>query len=172
MHPFQPNWRRCALATAICLCATTSVSCAHYAHHPFTRPEQECYNAISTAHAQEEAAISRKDVDGAMAICSPNFVGTSPTGQTGNYAQVREAIVNLYQVSSEVKETNVIQDIHLTGATAIVMVKNHVEATLPISNPLTGRPITRAQDHLDRETWVKGPQGWLLTKSDILQSSS
>lgn len=172
MHPFHANRYRCALATAICLGATTSVSCAHFAHHPFTRPEQECYNAINAAHAQEEAAVSQKDINGAMASCSPDYVTTEPGGRTENYAQARQSMIDLFQTTSNMKETNVIQDIHLMGATAIVTVKNHVEATLPISNPLTGRPITRAQDHLDMETWVKGQQGWLLTKSDILQSSS
>ena len=133
--------------------------------------ETSCYDAVNAAHTQEEAAVARKDIDGAMAECSPDYVGTAPNGRKANYAQCRQSLVALFQMSSENKETNTIQDLRLTGDTAVLKVKNHVEMTLSFPNPMTGKPITRMQDHLDQETWVKGSQGWLLTSSEILPSS-
>ncbi len=136
-----------------------------------TAAGKDCYDAINAAHAQEEAAVARKDIDGAMAECSPDYVGTSPDGREVNSVQTRQAMVVLFQTTSDNRETNAIQDLRLTGDTAVVMVKNHVEATFNFKNPMTGKPMTRAQDHTDRETWVKGPQGWLLTRSEVLSSS-
>lgn len=155
--------------------STVSVSCTRtsqpLALARLTAAEKGCYAAISTAHAQEEAAVARKDVDGAMAECSPDYVTAYPDGRTENYAQARQSMAALFQTTSGMQETNIIQGLRLTGNTAVVQVKNHVEATLPIADPLTGKPMTRAQTHIDQETWVKGLQGWLLTRSEIVSSS-
>jgi len=72
-------------------------------------------------------------------------------------------------MSDRMKETNAIQDISLKGNTATVTVKNHVELTM--KSPSTGESVTKEQNNLDRETWVKDTQGWLLKGSEVLKSS-
>jgi len=69
-------------------------------------------------------------------------------------------MVALFQISDRMKETNAIQDISLQGDVATVTVKNHVELTM--RSPFTGQAVTKEQDNIDKETWVKGDQGWLL----------
>jgi ketosteroid isomerase-like protein len=166
--------KRAFIGLLLAVISAAGISCTHpsrpFAPSSLTAAGKSCYDAINTAHAQEEAAVSRKDINAAMAECSLDYVVTSPDGRTANYAQTRQSMVSLSEMSSEMKETNAIRDLRLTGDTAVVLVKNHVEATLRFPNPMTGKPMIRAQDHLDRETWVKGPQGWLLTKSEILSS--
>ena len=167
--------RAASVVLPLAIISVVGVSCTRPSH-PFdparlTAAEKSCYDAINAAHTQEEQAVARKDIDGAMAECSPDYVGTAPDGRTANYAQCRQSMIALFQMSSENKETNAIQDLRLTGDTAVVMVKNHVEATLSFPDPMTGKPMTRMQDHLDQETWVKGPQGWLVTRSDTISSS-
>ena len=167
--------RTALIALLLAVISVVGISCTRPSR-PFvpaglTATEKSCYDAINAATTQEETAIARKDIDGAMADCSPDYIGTYPDGRTANYAQCRQSMDALFQISSAVKETNAIQDLRLTGDTAIVMVKVHVEATLSIPNPITGKPMTRMQDHVTRETWIKGLQGWLCTRSHILSSS-
>ena len=78
-------------------------------------------------------------------------------------------MVALFKMSDRMKETNAIQDISLKGNTATVTVKNHVELTM--KSPFTGESVTKEQNNLDRETWVKDTQGWLLKGSEVLKSS-
>ena len=167
--------RSASIILPLAIISVVGVSCTRPSR-PFvpaslTAAEKSCYNAINAAHTQEEEAVARKDIDGALAECSPDYVATSPDGREANYVQTRQSMIALSQTTSDMRETNAIQGLRLTGDTAVVMVKNHVEATFTFTNPLTGKPMTRAQDHTDRETWVKGPQGWLLTRSEVVSSS-
>ena len=169
MYKFScPCWR-ISFALAASVGVFSCISCAHPPRPPLTGGEKEVWRAIDAAHAQEEAAVSRKDVDGAMAECSPDYIATSPGGRTANKNQSRQAMVALFQMSDRMKETNAIQDISLKGNTATVTVKNHVELTM--KSPSTGESVTKEQNNLDRETWVKDTQGWLLKGSEVLKSS-
>lgn len=69
-------------------------------------------------------------------------------------------------MSDRMKETNTIQDISLKGGIAIVTVKNHVELTT--KSPFTGEAATKEQNNIDKETWVRSAQGWLLKGSEPL----
>lgn len=95
-----------------------------------------------------------------MAECSPDYIAISSAGKRTNKDQSCQAMVALFQISDRMKETNAIQDISLQGDVATVTVKNHVELTM--RSPFTGQAVTKEQDNIDKETWVKGDQGWLL----------
>ncbi len=169
------KWRFVFQALPAVLFCAVCFSCSRTAPHfnpaTLTASEKSCLDSVNAAHAQEEVAMSRKDIEGAMAECSPDFVGTRPDGRTENYAEIRQGVVSLFKVMDNMKETNSVQELHLSGNTAIITVKVHVEETLSFPNPLTGQPIKRAQDHIDKETWVEFPSGWLLIRSDILSST-
>lgn len=169
MPQFFCCWKRVPFALAACFCILATVSCAH-SRPPLTTSESEAWRGIDTAHTQEEAATSRKDIDGVMAVISPDCIGTLPDGRTVSYDQARQTTIGLFQMASDMKEKNVIQDISLKEDTAIVTVKVHSEITL--RNPLTGQMMTKKQDDLGRETWVKSAQRWLLKSTAILKSSS
>jgi len=157
------------MAFLACSCIATSTSCSHNQHHSLTASEAAAWRLIDAAHAQEEAAISTKNVDGVMAICSPNYTATLAGRQTVNKEQSRQSMIELFQLSDTMKEVNKIGDVTLSGNTATVMVDNHIEVTT--KNPFNGQRITREQDDLDREKWIQGTQGWLLESTEILKSS-
>ncbi len=169
MPQFLYCWKRVPLGLTACFCVLATVSCTH-SRPPLTTSESEAWRGIDAAHAQEEAATSRKDIDSVMAVVSPDCIGTLPDGRTVSYDQARQATIGLFQMASDMKETHTIQDISLKEDTAVVTVKDHEEITL--RNPLTGQEVTKKQDDLDRETWVKSAQGWLLKSTAILKSSS
>lgn len=152
--------RRCVFALAACAGMLSCISCAHPVRPPLTVGEEAAWHAVDAAHAQEEAAIARKDLEGVMAECSPDYIAISSAGKRTNKDQSCQAMVALFQISDRMKETNAIQDISLQGDVATVTVKNHVELTM--RSPFTGQAVTKEQDNIDKETWVKGDQGWLL----------
>jgi ketosteroid isomerase-like protein len=161
--------RRGLPLAALCIWVISCLSCAHSPQRLLTPDETDAWRAIDAAHAQEEEAVSRKDADGVMVTCSPDYIATLTEGRVANKEQSRETMVALFQMSDSMKETNTIQSLRLDGNMATIIVKNHVEITM--KNPFTGQTETKEQNDLDRELWIKSTQGWLIKSSEVLKSS-
>ena len=117
-------------------------------------------------------AAARKDVEKVMALHTPDYVHITVKGARMPAAELRKSAAYLFKVASNIRGSNTIRKMTMNGTSAVVTVKNHVEARM--TNPYdTTQTAAMISDSVTEDTWVRSKSGWLLKVSkDITRKAT
>ncbi|MCW3051141.1 MAG: hypothetical protein JWN14_311 [Chthonomonadales bacterium] len=128
--------------------------------------------AVQAAYDREAVAASKLDVEGMFASHSPGFVAIDSVEgherkETLKFIKEKDSV--FLQNFKSIRRKDTIRKFRLKGNVAIVDCAVH-EITVMI-NPDTNKPWPpESSDDINRDTWVKGKSGWLMTTSKALSS--
>lgn len=159
---------RCALIAALVV-ATASVGCAQ-------RPDTGLYTADSVAvvsrelaarYAENEAGFIARDPDRVMRLRHPAFHTITPDGNVSTreqmYQRTRAFIGRIVRFDS-LSET--ITALTLAGDTAHAVVDQRTVRQQRLNDGALHEVRTSV---VQRESWIRTPQGWLLWRVDQIQ---
>jgi ketosteroid isomerase-like protein len=123
--------------------------------------------AIQTNYNQINAAFIRKDIKGATALFTPDYVSIDPEGKKQNLAEFREHYDNLFKRFNIKLTSNkaTIKNIDTSAGGIDVAIDQKTEGTIAGFNKLV-------INQTSRDSWMKTPQGWRLKQSKILTSQT
>ena len=124
--------------------------------------------AIQAIYDGQNAAAARRDVNGMLAHVSPDYVSFDTHGTRHTLDGERQAARTVFATAPTYKGQTHIQTITLAGKVATVQIKEH-KAMIVIHRPTRQFAIV-AYDTVGVDTWVRGRQGWLLTRSQTLSA--
>jgi Domain of unknown function (DUF4440) len=122
---------------------------------------------IQTNYDRINAAFVRKDIQGATALFTPDYVSISPKGEKQNLAEFREHYNNLF-TRFNIKLTSnkaTIKTIDTNASGIDVAIEQKTEGTVAGFNKIV-------INQTSRDSWLKTPQGWRLKQSKILTSQT
>jgi hypothetical protein len=149
------------ITTAILSVAIVTIAPTQAEVNPKIQP------AIQTNYNQINAAFIRKDIKGATALFTPDYVSINPEGGKQTLAEFREHYNNLFtrfniQLTSN-KAT--IKNIDINPSGIDVAIEQSTEGTVAGFNKII-------INQTSRDSWLKTPQGWRLKQSKILTSQT
>ena len=122
---------------------------------------------IQTNYNQINAAFVRRDIKGATALFTPDYVSINPEGGKQNLTEFREHYNNLF-TRFNIKLTSnkaTIKNIDVKASGIDVAIEQKTEGTVAGFNKIV-------IDQTSRDSWLKTPQGWRLKESKILTSKT
>ena len=122
---------------------------------------------IQTNYNQINAAFVRRDIKGATALFTPDYVSINPEGAKQNLTEFREHYNNLF-TRFNIKLTSnkaTIKNIDIKASGIDVAIEQKTEGTVAGFNKIM-------IDQTSRDSWLKTPQGWRLKESKILTSKT
>jgi ketosteroid isomerase-like protein len=122
---------------------------------------------IQTSYDRINAAFLRKDIKGATALFTPDYVSISPEGEKKTLAEFREHYDNLF-TRFNIKLTSnktTIKNIDINPTGADVAIEQKTEGTIAGFNKIV-------INQTSRNFWLKTPQGWRLKESKILTNKT
>ncbi len=122
---------------------------------------------IQTNYNQINAAFVRKDIKGATALFTPDYVSINPEGEKQTLSEFREHYNNLFTRFNIKLTANkaTIKTIDVSANSLDVAIEQKTEGTIAGFNKLV-------IDQTSRDSWLKTPQGWRLKQSKILTSQT
>ncbi len=122
---------------------------------------------IQTNYNQINAAFIRKDIKGATALFTADYISINPEGEKQTLTEFREHYNNLFtrfniQLTSN-KAT--IKNIDTNTGGLDVAIEQKTEGTIAGFNKIV-------INQTSRDSWLKTPQGWRLKQSKILTSQT
>jgi ketosteroid isomerase-like protein len=123
--------------------------------------------AIQTNYNQINAAFVRKDIKGATALFTPDYVSINPEGEKKTLAEFREHYNNLF-TRFNIKLTSnkaTIKNIAVNSNGIDVAIEQKTEGTVAGFNKII-------INQTSSDSWLKTPQGWRLKQSKILTSQT
>ena len=122
---------------------------------------------IQTNYNQINAAFIRKDIKGATALFTTDYISINPEGEQQTLTEFREHYNNLFtrfniQLTSN-KAT--IKTIDTNTGGLDVAIEQKTEGTIAGFNKIV-------INQTSRDSWLKTPQGWRLKRSKILTSQT
>ena len=121
-------------------------------------PEQKAMRARRDAMVK---AINAHDVKAIKGFIDPSFTTKSKDGQTVTYAQVMQALDQLFEMAKDFQETDKIEKIEVDGNTAKVTLTETATFTDP-----NGKK--QSETERQRETWKRINGHWMLTGEETL----
>jgi ketosteroid isomerase-like protein len=122
---------------------------------------------VQTNYNLINAAFVRKDIKGATALFTPDYVSINPEGQKQTLEEFRsyyDNLLNKFNIKLTSNKT-VIKDIVVNSTGVDVAIEQSTEGTIAGSNKI-------AIDQTSRNLWIKTPQGWRLKQSKILTNQT
>ncbi len=122
---------------------------------------------IQTNYNQINAAFVRRDIKGATALFTPDYVSINPEGGKQNLTEFREHYNNLF-TRFNIKLTSnkaTIKNIDVNASGVDVAIEQKTEGTVAGFNKII-------INQTSRDSWLKTPQGWRLKESKILTSKT
>ena len=122
---------------------------------------------IQTNYDRINAAFIRKDIKGATALFTPDYVSISPEGEKQTLSEFRKHYDNLFNRFNIKLTSNrtTIKNIDLNSNSADVAIEQKTEGTIAGFNKIV-------INQTSRNLWVKTPQGWRLKESKILTNQT
>jgi SnoaL-like domain len=122
---------------------------------------------LQTNYDRINAAFVRKDIQGATALFTPDYVNINPEGEKKTLAQFRDHYNNLFNRFNIKLTSNkaTIKNINASASSLDVAIAQKTEGTIAGSNKII-------IDQTSRDSWLKTPQGWRLKQSKILTSQT
>lgn len=154
----QRNWSRGTALGVFVLLATVV----------WANATADARKAIQAIYDSHNAAVARKDLDGALAHRTQDYVSIGAKGDRKSLEQSRQVLRRLFAAMEWAQGSSVIQKITLKDDTAIVLVKE--KGRLVLANPQTGQKATLDINGLSRDVWVRRQGRWLVKQSQNLQS--
>ena len=153
--------KRAILPTALISVAVVTIQSAFAEVNPQIQP------VIQTNYNQINAAFVRKDIKGATALFTPDYVSINPEGEKQTLAEFREHYNNLF-TRFNIKLTSnkaTIKNIDVNASGIDVAIEQKTEGTVAGSNKII-------INQTSKDSWLKTPQGWRLKQSKILTSQT
>ncbi len=122
---------------------------------------------IQTNYNQINAAFIRKDIKGATALFTQDYVSINPEGGKQTLTEFREHYNSLF-TRFNIKLTSnkaTIKTIDTNTGGIDVAIEQKTEGTIAGFNKIV-------IDQTSRDLWLKTPQGWRLKQSKILTSQT
>lgn len=122
---------------------------------------------IQTNYNQINAAFIRKDIRGATALFTPDYMLINPEGKKQTLAEFREHYDNLF-TRFNIKLTSnkaTIKNIDVNASGIDVAIEQKTEGTIAGFNKIV-------INQTSRDLWLKTPQGWRLKQSKVLTSQT
>jgi ketosteroid isomerase-like protein len=146
-----------ALLATACLAAPKS---------PGPAATAQARKEIQAAYSRQDAAVAAKDVDGFVAIETPDAVDFDTDGTTETVAQGRQMMAQVMAAMKHCEASSVITGISLTDArSAVVTIKEHM---VMVGAPPGKATSTMVSEGTSRDNWVKTASGWRLKASHAL----
>jgi ketosteroid isomerase-like protein len=122
---------------------------------------------IQTNYDRINAAFIRKDIKGATALFTPDYVSISPEGEKQTLSEFRKHYDNLFNRFNIKLTSNrtTIKNIDLNSNSADVAIEQNTEGTIAGFNKIV-------INQTSRNLWIKTPQGWRLKESKILTNQT
>jgi SnoaL-like domain len=122
---------------------------------------------IQTNYNQINAAFIRRDIKGATALFTPDYVSINPEGEKQTLAQFREHYNNLFSRFNIKLTSNkaTIKTLDVNAGNLDVAIEQKTEGTIAGFNKII-------INQTSRDSWLKTPQGWRLKQSKILTSQT
>jgi SnoaL-like domain len=149
------------LTTSLISVAIVTISPAYSEVNPKIQP------TIQTNYDRINAAFVRKDIQGATALFTPDYVSINPEGEKQNLSEFREHYSNLF-TRFNIKLTSnkaTIKNIDVNASGIDVAIEQKTEGTVAGFNKII-------INQTSRDSWLKTPQGWRLKQSKILTSQT
>jgi ketosteroid isomerase-like protein len=150
------------------LLSTASISVAIVTIHPVQAENNATIQpAIQTSYNKINAAFVRKDIQGATALFTSDYVSISPEGNKQTLTEFREHYHNLFNRFNIKLTSNkaTIKNIDVNASGIDVAIEQKTEGTIAGANKIV-------IDQTSRDSWLKTPQGWRLKQSKILTSQT
>jgi ketosteroid isomerase-like protein len=122
---------------------------------------------IQGNYNQINAAFIRKDVKGATAYFTPDYVSINKKGEKQNLKEFRshyDTILNRFNIKLTSNKAS-IKDISIDASGINVSLGQHTEGTMIGGNKIV-------IDQSSKDLWTKTAQGWRLKQSKILTSQT
>jgi Domain of unknown function (DUF4440) len=122
---------------------------------------------IQTNYDRINAAFVRKDVKGATAYFTPDYVSINPKGEKQNLEQFRShynTVLNRFSIKLTSNKTT-IKDLAISPTGIDVSIVQQTEGTIAGFNKIV---ISQTSKNF----WLKTPQGWRLKQSTILTNQT
>ena len=155
------NSKNVILSTAWISVAIVTVLPAFAEINPKVQP------VIQTNYNQINAAFIRKDIKGATALFTPDYMLINPEGKKQTLAEFREHYDNLF-TRFNIKLTSnkaTIKNIDVNASGIDVAIEQKTEGTIAGFNKIV-------INQTSRDLWLKTPQGWRLKQSKVLTSQT
>lgn len=153
-------WNGTKMAAALAVVAVLSAPGAHADALAGAR------KALQTDYNDRDAAVARKDVDGALAHYAPDFVGLSAAGKAHGLKQERADFVKTFTTlnprTSVTKTTITKLTLAKGGGEAAAAVTRH--GVLLLVDPQTKLNSVLVLDGVYQDTWAKRSGVWRLTR--------
>lgn len=122
---------------------------------------------VQTNYDRINAAFIRKDIKGATALFTPDYVSISPEGQKQTLAEFRTHYDNLFNKFNIKLTSNrtIVKNIAVNAEGLDVAIEQSTEGTVAGSNKI-------AIEQTSRNLWIKTSQGWRLKQSKILTNQT
>jgi ketosteroid isomerase-like protein len=149
------------IATVILSVAIVAIAPAHADANSKIQPQ------IQTNYNQINAAFVRRDIQGATALFTPDYVSINPEGEKQTLAEFREHYSNLF-ARFNIKLTSnkaTIKTIAVNSSGLDVAIEQKTEGTIAGFNKII-------INQTSRDSWLKTPQGWRLKQTKILTSQT
>ena len=134
------------------------------------KPIARVRKTLTTRYEKIDLAASRKDVNGATAYCTRDFVAVGPTGAKSTLPEQRDNMQKTFRAMGPARFTTRLLQLRVSGRTAVVTVSSHVVTTL--LDPKTHRKRQFAASQIGQDTWVRTRVGWLLSRNEALSAKT
>jgi ketosteroid isomerase-like protein len=133
----------------------------------FAQTKSTIQPAIQTSYNSINAAFLRKDIKGATAYFTPDYVNINQKGEKQNLEEFRTHYDNLFSRFNIKLTSNkaTIKNIAVNSSGIEVAIDQRTEGTIAGFNK-----IVISQTSTDR--WMKTPQGWRLKQSKIITNQT
>ena len=149
------------VSTALIVGSIVAIAPAHADNNSKIQP------LIQTNYNQINAAFVRKDIKGATALFTPDYVSINPEGEKQTLSEFRDHYNNLF-TRFNIKLTSnqaTIKNINVNTSGLDVAIEQKTEGTIAGFNKII-------INQTSRDLWLKTPQGWRLKQSKILTSQT
>jgi ketosteroid isomerase-like protein len=150
------------------LCSVALISVAIATLQPaFAENKAALLPIIQGNYARINAAFVRKDVKGATAYFTPDYISINQKGEKKNLEEFRSHYSNILNRFNLKLTSNqaTIGDIVVNGNGIDASIQQHTEGSM-----LGGNKIVI--DQKSKDLWVKTAQGWRLKQSKIITSQT
>lgn len=125
--------------------------------------------AIQAAYDKENAAIAKKDLAGAFAADAPDFMAGDKQGHQAALRDLKPQMQTVFQNSTSLKATTLIQKFAFKGNQATVTTRVHT--VINLKAPKGGKPSKATVDSVEEDLWAKNMGQWVRRISTVLSQT-
>ena len=124
---------------------------------------------IQAAYTKENAAVAKKDLNGAFAFVAPDFMTGDKTGHQAALRDLKPQLQVVFDNSTSLKATTTITKFSFKGNQATVTTKDRT--IMNLKAPKGGKPSKAVVDTIEEDLWVNNVGKWVRRLSTILSQT-